>query len=250
MIHILTCLLALSPLAMLAAPPSEIPQELWKAFTLNNQIPVTYWFADDSLQTAQSEKLEFFISKAKNREWCYNGEVDGFIFQALDDIAQEIKGKEIALTGSLVNWYASILLSYDAKPVVIDFLPAVTKETKVTYLTREEFAQNPRKFDLIITVSGLAHEGLGRQGEPLHPDGDLWMMSQFKQLLNPGGKVLIAVPVGPDALVWNAFRVYGEKRLRLLLKGWKPVRYYGFRREFLHRNPGYLYQPALLLTPR
>lgn len=251
MIFILICLLA--PLAALASPPREIPQELRNAFTLNGEIPVSHWYFDDSLRTEKNnpvDTLDFFISKAKNREWSYNGEVDAFILQALDDIAPEIKGKEVCLTGSCLNWYAGILLSYNARPVAIDFFQAPTKETRVTYLTREEFAKNPRKFDLIIAISCLAFEGLGRQGEPLHPEGDLWMMSQFKLLLNPGGKVLLALPVGPDALVWNAYRVYGEKRLRMLFKGWKPVRYYGFKREFLQRNPGYFYQPAFLLTPR
>lgn len=247
MFRFLFSLLALMPFATSASPPGEIPQELRKAFTLNDEIPVSYWHIGAPIH--HTAKLDFFIPKAKNRQWCYNGEVDGFIFQALDDLAREIKGKEICLIGSC-NWYAAILLSYGAHPVAIDFSAAPAKEAQITYFTREEFAKNPRKFDLIVSVSSLALEGLGRQGEPLYPEGDLWMMAQFKHLLNPGGKVLLTVPVGPDALVWNAYRIYGEKRLRTLFKGWKPIRYYGFKREFLHRNPGYFYQPAFLLTPR
>lgn len=252
LIQLLICFLALASFGIGAPPPSEIPEEFWKDFTLNGEIPITYWYFDDTQKVAQnpSEKLDFFIQKAKSRQWCFNGEVDGFIFQALDDIAREIKGKEVCLLADRTNWYASVLLSYGTRPVVIDWLSNVTQDTRVTYLSRDEYARNPRKFDLIIAITSLALEGLGRHGEPLSPDGDLWLMSQFKRVLNPGGKLLLTLPVGTDALVWNAFRVYGEKRLRLLFKGWKPVRYYGFKRESLNRNPGYFYQPAFLLTPR
>lgn len=241
------------PLFSLAAPPSDIPPELWNAFTFNGEIPVSYWYFDDSQEepkTVSSEILDIFTQKAKTREWNYCGEVDSFVFQALDSMAGEIRGKEVCLMGSFMSWYEGVLLSYGARPVVVDYFPIKSTDARVTYLSREQFFQNPRKFDLIVSVSNTDHEGLGRYGEPLNPNGDLVIMEQFRKMLNPRGNLLLAVPVGPDALIWNAYRVYGWKRLKMLLKGWKPIKYYGFRRENLDKNPGYHYQPALLLTPR
>jgi len=33
--------------------------------------------------------------------------------------------------------------------------------------------------------------------------------------------MILAVPIARDSVVWNATRVYGRARLRLLLQGWK-----------------------------
>lgn len=236
-----------------AVPSADIPQEFWNAFTFDGTIPVSYWYFDDSVvepKTVSQSSLDFFCQKAKTREWSYNGELDSFIFQALDDLEEELKDKQVCLMGSFLSWYEGVLLSYGACPIVIDYHPISTTDARVTYLTRAQFAKNPRKFDLILSISRIDHAGLGRYGEPIDPDGDLKEMAFYKQMLNPGGKLLLALPIGPDALVWNAHRIYGWKRLKTLLKGWKSIQYYGFKRECLEKDPGYHYEPALLLTPR
>ena len=153
--------------------------------------------------------------------------------------------------GSPTPWYEAILLAYGAKGVfVLDPHPMISLDPRVTYYNEEQFCQNSRKFDLILSISRADKMGLGRFGEALDPDGDLKEMARYKQRLNPGGKLLLAVPVGPDTLVWNAYRVYGWKRLKKLLAGWKPVDYYGFKRAYIEYSLGYHYQPAFLLTPR
>ncbi len=242
-----------TPFFVKSEPPADIPQELRDAFTSAGKIPLTYWYQDDSYadpKTIYPEILNLFIQKAKTRAWSYNGELDIFIFQALDELAAEIKGKEVCLMGSFLSWYEGILLSYGARPVVVDYHPIITLDSRVTYLTQEQFSRNPRTFDLILSISHTDHMGLGRYGEALDPDGDLKEMAAFKQMLKPGGKLLLAVPIGPDALVWNSHRVYGWKRLKHLLKGWKPIRYYGFKRDLMESDAGYHYEPALLITPR
>lgn len=67
-------------------------------------------------------------------------------------------------------------------------------------------------------------------------------------MLTPIGKLLLAIPVGPDQLIWNTHRIYGEIRLKQLLKGWKVVRYYGFTSEYMFYGIGY--QPVFLLQPK
>ena len=39
--------------------------------------------------------------------------------------------------------------------------------------------------------------------------------------------MILSVPVGKDEIMWNAGRVYGEKRLPLLLQGWTLVDSFG-----------------------
>jgi len=118
----------------------------------------------------------------------------------------------------------------------------------ITYLTVEQYNANPRQFDFVISLTNTAHDGLGRDGDLLDPDDDLKSMENYKKMLFPNGKLLLSVPVGTDKLAWNAHRVYGQLRLKMLLKGWKVVRYYGFTSEHVFYGVGY--QPVFLLQKK
>lgn len=71
--------------------------------------------------------------------------------------------------------------------------------------------------------------------KPLDPDGDLKAMQELRKFAAPScsdaktaASVLLAVPVGPDTLVWNAQRQYGPLRLPLLLQNWQLLDSFGF----------------------
>lgn len=77
--------------------------------------------------------------------------------------------------------------------------------------------------DLIINCSAIEHVGLaGRYGVTKNrPDGDLEAMARLRELMKPGGGVmLLTIPVGQDAIFPPLHRVYGEKRLPKLLEGY------------------------------
>ena len=68
----------------------------------------------------------------------------------------------------------------------------------------------------------------------------------------PAGLLILTVPIGPDAVVWNAMRRYGEVRLPLLLHGWRDVDRVGWEQRRLTADAplrGKSYEPALLLEP-
>ena len=77
------------------------------------------------------------------------------------------------------------------------------------------------RFDAIWSISSFEHDGLGRYGDPIDPDGDLRAMKSTLDLLDPArGLLYLSVPVGgDDAVHWNEGRVYGPIRLPLLLQG-------------------------------
>jgi SAM-dependent methyltransferase len=87
----------------------------------------------------------------------------------------------------------------------------------------------PRTFDLALSISSFDHDGLGRYGDPLAPDGDLLAMDGMARYLKPGALALVTVPVGPDRLWWNLMRTYGRVRLPLLLEGWEVLERVGWR---------------------
>jgi SAM-dependent methyltransferase len=79
-----------------------------------------------------------------------------------------------------------------------------------------------KHFDLVINCSTVEHVGLaGRYGVTKScPDGDLEAMARLRDLMKPGGVMLLTIPVGQDAVFAPLSRVYGAQRLPQLLSGY------------------------------
>ncbi len=230
---------------------NTIPDALKNRFTLNDQIPVTYgahqgMYADRKVFTTNTYNAN--IQKALLHQT--HGEPDVYLYMALDGIANQLLGKKVALIGSKDGWYESLLLSYGATPVVIVQGVVSTQDPRVTYLSSTDFYRNPQQLEFIFNISSLAKEGLGLGGEPLDPEGDLRAMTKYKEILAPNGKLILAIPIGPDELVWNAYRVYGTLRLKMLFQGWRPVQYYGFLTDKMSTRSNGKYQPIFILEPK
>jgi SAM-dependent methyltransferase len=88
-------------------------------------------------------------------------------------------------------------------------------------------------FDVVVACSAIEHFGLsGRYDSSEDESADLRAMRKIAALLNPGGIVLLTIPVGTD-VVWRPWhRVYGKHRLGLLLDGFEVV-----RSRFLAKEP-------------
>ena len=80
-----------------------------------------------------------------------------------------------------------------------------------------------KHFDLIINCSTVEHVGLaGRYGTKENKeDGDLLVMAHLRDLMKTGGKMLLTVPAGRDAVYSPWHRVYGNKRLPRLVDGYR-----------------------------
>ena len=77
--------------------------------------------------------------------------------------------------------------------------------------------------DVIINCSAVEHVGLaGRYGvKHERSDGDIEAMSRLREMLKPSGVMLLTIPVGTDAVFSPFCRIYGERRLPLLLSGFQ-----------------------------
>lgn len=224
-----------------AAPPMEIPPQLWAEYTLNDQIPVAYCYFDHTPKSNagvfySKEEVDQLIYKALRRESWYYGETDQALYKMLDRYKAYIEGKRIGIIGSATPWYEAIILAYGGNPVTIEYNPRKTDDLRLTLLTVDEFEKNPIVFDAILSISSIEHDGLGRYGDPINPWGDIESMQAMKEMLKSNGLLFIAFPFGQDCLLWNAHRVYGEKRLPLLFEGWQ-------RRDFAPAD----FQPVFVL---
>ncbi|MEN2993062.1 MAG: DUF268 domain-containing protein [Bacteroidia bacterium] len=83
----------------------------------------------------------------------------------------------------------------------------------------------PEYFDAITNISTIEHIGLaGRFDNARHvPDGDLIAMKKLKDWLKPNGIHILTIPVGRDTVYMPYHRIYGEKRLPLLLEGYRVI---------------------------
>jgi SAM-dependent methyltransferase len=81
-------------------------------------------------------------------------------------------------------------------------------------------------FDVIINCSSIEHVGLGeRYGQQVEgAEGDIRAMQRLRGLLRPGGRMILTLPVGRDAVIMPLHRVYGPQRLPRLLAGWRELR--------------------------
>jgi hypothetical protein len=152
--------------------------------------------------------------------------------EALRRHAGRVAGARALVVGSQTPVVEALLLAFNASRVTSVEYNELTY-AGVETLTPAALAALPAAaregaFDLVLSISSIDHDGLGRYGDPLAPDGDLMSSDDVHALLAPGGLYFLTVPVGPDVLVWNLHRRYGPVRLPLLLEGWAEVERVGW----------------------
>lgn len=205
----------------ISAPPREIPSELVHGYTIGGRIPVRKRYIDGTYSEPvvySKERIDKVLAQVAAGKTFYYGKTDSWLRAALQQFP--IRGQEVAVMGSVEPIYESTVIHHGGRPITIEYNKIATNDVRLTTLTVAEFEQNPRQFDAAFSISSFEHDGLGRYGDPLNPDGDLIAMARMKDVVKPNGLLFLAVPVGCDALVWNAHRVYGPIRLPRLLSGW------------------------------
>jgi hypothetical protein len=232
-------------------PPRVIPTAYYNDFTLNGQIPVSQSYRDDSYPAEHplnydSAAVEKLKKHAKARKQSYYGATDIYLYQALDKYFPSLKGKKVGILGSAEPWYEAVVLAYEGSPVTIEYNKITSNHPELRLMTVEEYEANPEKFDVLFSISSFEHDGLGRYGDLVNPIADLEAMNTAKSMLNDRGVLFLSVPVGKDLLVWNLHRIYGPKRLPLLLKGWKELGRFGFQKSDFDKTDE-MHQPVFVL---
>ena len=206
-------------------PPSSntIPKELFSDYTMNGQIPVLYWYLKEGTSGNKiynsAKNYEKSFQRLENRTFQYYGD-DILSFYKLFE-KYSFKGKSVLIWGLAgLNCEAMALWQGAEQVYVVDYNKPICEHEKITVMNHDELAKSGVKTDIAISFSSFEHDGLGRYGDPLNPSGDLDAMQTARSFLKDDGFMLLGVPQGEDCLVWNAHRIYGEKRLPLLLKGW------------------------------
>ena len=236
--------------------PESIPGEMYDRYSMDGKVSVLYHYRNDCSDEIQQminanftqEEYNKCVTRIENRETNYYLDTDAWLYQALDSFP--IEGKHICIAGSAYPWYEAMAIVYGAeKCTVIEYSDRESFHPKIEYV--KPGSEGDILFDACLSISSYEHDGLGRYGDPLNPDGDLEAMQHMKKLLKKDGLMYLAVPAGRDKVYFNVHRVYGEKRYPLLIKNWELVAKYGFAQETFsnnintaHQSP---YQPVAVL---
>jgi len=223
-------------------PPNVIPLQYMNQFTMNNKIPVIYKYFDDrkdikyildeNTQEAKSsivnnskEKYEEVFKKIENRKFNYYGKEVYTFYDALKKY--NLTGKTVLVWGLADCNCDALALYYNAAKVyVVDYNKPICEHDKIEVLSFDEVKERDIKTDVAFSYSSFEHDGLGRYGDPINPDGDLLAMQEARNRLKEDGILFLGLPLGRDCLYWNAHRVYGTIRLPLLLKGFHLIDVY------------------------
>ncbi len=232
-------------------PPGVIPSNLRDAFTLRGQIRVLSRYIDSTDKAVPAHYEKDFVNKlvgaACNKMVGTYPETDHWLHVALKYYS--IAKQSIVVLGSVTPWYEAICLAYGARPVTVEYAERTTNHPILRIMHSDLFFVTDEQFDAAISISSIEHDGLGRYGDPINPNGDLQAMRLLKRKLKPGGLLFLGIPIGLDTLVWNAHRIYGEIRLPLLLEGWELVDRFYYKDSDLKVDTGDQagFQPVLIL---
>jgi len=245
--------------------PRHIPEDMKNAFTLNGQIPVYDWYINgvvpkDAVKWPNNY-LQSFINKftlenirnGKTGNAPYKG-ADKLHLQSFEKYIKNIKNKKVAVIGSQSPWIEAILVNCGAKEVTtVEYNVPICNHSVIKTISYTDFCKSSEKYDAIISYSSIEHSGLGRYGDPLNPNGDIETMEQIYSSLNTDGLCFIGFPVGRDYIVWNAHRIYGNIRLKLMyLDKFKELEWIGCDKNYIDTcpipvgNPNFI-QPIIIL---
>ena len=224
---------------LLSEPPREMPPLLRERFTLGGHVGVEDWYLNESQPAGAplhfpKQAIEECRERIRRQDPGSYGPTNLWMYEALAKFP--IKGQEVAVMGSEYPWYEAMVIEYGGRPFTIEYRKITSDHPLIKAVQPHEFDAHPRQFDVAFSISSFEHDGLGRYGDPINPDGDFEAMRKMKRIVKPGGLMFLALPVGKDVLAWNAHRVYGRHRLPLLLQGWEVVASFGFSDELLRHD--------------
>mmetsp|Transcript_46760 Transcript_46760/g.99238 ORF Transcript_46760/g.99238 Transcript_46760/m.99238 type:complete len:436 (+) Transcript_46760:87-1394(+) len=167
------------------------------------------------------------------------------VFSAISPWAEAI----ISSTVRRLSRTNTTITSVDFNPCVLEMNS--TEHAVDACLSALDLVRTPHLFDLSVSYSGIEHDGLGRYGDPVNPNGDVSALREIWLLTRPGGVLLLAVPRAEkkdqpktDIPIWGNGKIqvlqhrnYGAERYFRLLDGWDFVGFVNAGRDVVARRP-------------
>ncbi len=223
--------------------PNTMPTEMIDGFSMGGRVPIRRVFRDDTIikvhGNGDDTRLELFfeamlypkayvdhlIERVRQNNTFLYGQTDTWLYESFRKYP--IKGKRVAVLGSGSPVYEAICLAYGGKPITVEYQVRLSDDKRLRFLSPEQFSNGDQTVDVALSVSSFEHDGLGRYGDPLDPDGDLKAMANVAKVLPRNGLLYLTVPFQHDLTLWNVNRHYGPLRAPLLLKDFTLIDVFG-----------------------
>jgi hypothetical protein len=208
-------------------PPSTIPEDLINDFTMGGRTPVLYHYYNNTTSALtrvhNTEKIYKNTFKQLNKKtFVYYGKEASAFYDVLADYP--VSGKTVLVWGLVgCNCEAIALWNNAEKVYVVDYNKPICDHKRVEVLTHNDLKTRNIKTDFAFSYSSFEHDGLGRYGDPIDPNGDIRAMQDAYDSLQDNAILFLGIPLGQDVINWNGGRIYGKIRLPLLLKSWHCV---------------------------
>jgi len=242
-------------------PCKTIPHELMAGYTLEGKIPILDFFLDKNYSKFLNWTDSFIRTYLKDNTISnilndkghspYGKNACKLLLNAFQEY--DITNKEVAVVGSTTPWLEAILLNLGNKVTTVEFSVPITTFDNLSCVDAGTFGETPGKYDCIVSYSTIQHCGLGCFGDPLDPEGDVKLMEDIHKNLSENGILILGFPVGKDALVWNAQRIYGEIRLPIIFEKFRELKWLGCSKEDCFNRPLAKYQknmPVIILEKK
>jgi hypothetical protein len=228
---------------------TNVPANLQLEYTLWGTIPVYDWYIEETENPQINWTVPYVadfidrftptkIAKSEHGKEPYE---NASIWHTYAFNKYPVAGKRVAVIGSLTPWLEAIALNCGAATPIttVEYNVPVCADSRIRTISYDDFSKSTEKYDAIITYSSIEHSGLGRYGDPLNPAGDIETMRHISDRLETGGHLFIGFPVGRDAIVWNAHRLYGPRLYERLLSAgnFDELEWIGTEKNFIHTCP-------------
>ncbi len=266
-------------------PPAAMPPAMRSAYTMNNKIPVSHFYVDDTLMGKgthfkfSSEIISSYVNSYRQKlsRWRTFAEKENLdndtvslndIVMSLDkmhwplialDAAYKqngMHGKKVVIFGTQDPWVEAICLALGSSNITtVEYNNLTLESPALRTVKPAEFRrlvlEDGERYDVALSFSSFDHDGLGRYGDPLSPDGDIEAVRLMRTSLTATGIAFLTLPIGQDLIVWNLHRRYGALRLPLILDGWTILKRIGWNESQMYADYDFRrsYEPVLLLQP-
>lgn len=214
-------------------PLDKPPPEMYDDFTQNGLMPIKRsWyfndvqFSNDRSVIPESTIDSWLTSIRANKPLRYN---DLSLRELMYTLEAAIKNKTIAVIGTIDPWIEAMAFELGAtKITTLEYNNKKYEQAEFEWLHVNDYLDRAlsdsdgkqlESFDNAASFSSIEHSGLGRFGDPLAPYGDVEAVKQVHCMIKPAGLFFLCVPTSQDGssyIEFNAHRVYGSERLKLL----------------------------------
>lgn len=136
-------------------------------------------------------------------------------------IVARLRPARILDIGSYRHFILGLLAHYEVTTIDVRDRKPISDNEKVVTCDAKALTLETDSFDVVVSLCGIEHFGLGRYGDAFDLDADKAAIAEMVRVLKPGGRLVFSTTItgGPAQIVFNAHRIYSYEMIRAMCAG-------------------------------